>query len=121
MTTETNFERFRGSRTKKRERNDMKNKRTKRKYAADDIYIARGLIFVSSPFFIVASHGKLERTVELQKSDTFFGSFRMWASGMAPCCFYLMNQVSVFGHLLLLEVLTLSLVLVSYPIKAPYF
>jgi len=41
MTTETNFERFRGSRTKKRERNDMKNKRTKRKYAVDDIYSSR--------------------------------------------------------------------------------
>lgn len=41
MTTETNFERFRGSRTKKRERNDIKNKRTKRKYAVDDIYSSR--------------------------------------------------------------------------------
>lgn len=69
----------------KRERNNMKKEQ--RKNTPSTIYIARGLIFVSSPFFIVSSHSKLERTVELRRNDSFLGSFRMWASGKAPCCF----------------------------------
>lgn len=68
-------------------------KRTKRKYI--DIYSSRPDFRVIALFHRRFSW-QARRTVELRKSDTFLGSFRMWASGMAPCCFYLMNHLRLW-------------------------
>jgi len=105
VTTEINFERFRRSCIKKKNKAPWKKSKKEILLRRWCIHVAHGLIFVSSPSFI--RRFSWQELRDSGRNDSFLGSFRIWASGL-PVAFSWWI-IPLFSYYLLLEMPTLSL------------